>query len=155
MQGMLLCLKREIRLVFILGNIFEVTSTEGSQILDITPEAFRQRLSRGRKQIREFMFRKCSLVNPANPCYCEKQVAHDIKIRLINPKNLFFTNHPCHARQNDAAVDAVGSHDHPASRRARRRSPDRNERNQDTGLLAEYLPEVSRPGNLQNSISSI
>ncbi len=104
MQGMLLCLKREVRLVFILGDIFEVTSTEGSQILDITPEAFRQRLSRGRKQIREFMFRKCSLVNPANPCYCEKQVTHDIKIRLIDPENLFFTNHPCHARQNDAAV---------------------------------------------------
>jgi RNA polymerase sigma factor (sigma-70 family) len=50
-QGILLCLSRELRLVFILGVVFEVTSVEGSQILDITPEAFRQRLSRGRKQV--------------------------------------------------------------------------------------------------------
>ena len=104
MQGMLLCLKREIRLVFILGDIFEVTSTEGSQILDITPEAFRQRLSRGRKQIRGFMVKKCSLVNPANPCHCAQQVAHDIKIRLIDPENLLFANRPCHARQNGTAI---------------------------------------------------
>jgi len=47
LQGMLLCLSREIRLVFILGVVFEVTSHEGAHILDITPEAFRQRLSRG------------------------------------------------------------------------------------------------------------
>ena len=67
LQGMLLCLSREIRLAFILGVVFEVTSDEGSQILSIKPEAFRQRLSRGRKQIQDFMTKKCSLVNPGNP----------------------------------------------------------------------------------------
>jgi hypothetical protein len=45
-QGMLLCLDRDHRLAYILWAIFEVTSEEGSDILNITPAAFRKRLSR-------------------------------------------------------------------------------------------------------------
>jgi RNA polymerase sigma factor (sigma-70 family) len=103
LQGMLLCLSREIRLVFILGVVFEVTSVEGSQILSITPEVFRQRLSRGRKQIQDFMTKKCSLVNPGNPCACAKLIPHEIKIKLLDPENLRFANHRCYARGNVSA----------------------------------------------------
>ena len=104
LQGMLLCLSREIRLAFILGLVFEVTSVEGSRILNITEETFRQRLSRGRKQIQEFMTRKCSLVNPENPCACAKLVPHEIKIKMLDPKNLRFASHRCHARKTGVAV---------------------------------------------------
>ena len=104
LQGMLLCLSREIRLAFILGVVFEVTSVEGSRILNITEESFRQRLSRGRKQIQEFMTRKCSLVNPENPCACAKLIPHEIEIKMLDPKNLRFASHRCHARKSGAAV---------------------------------------------------
>jgi len=99
----LLCLSRELRLVFILGVVFEVTSSEGGQILDITPEAFRQRLSRGRREIQNFMTKKCSLVNPENPCACAKLIPHEIKIKLLDPQNLRFANHRCYGRWNDSA----------------------------------------------------
>jgi RNA polymerase sigma factor (sigma-70 family) len=98
LQGMLLCLSREIRLVFILGVVFEVTSHEGAHILDITPQAFRQRLSRGRKQIENFMTKKCSLVHPENPCACARLVPFEIKIKLLDPENLRFVSHRCYAR---------------------------------------------------------
>ena len=101
LQGMLLCLSREIRLAFILGVVFEVTSLEGSHILNITQETFRQRLSRGRKQIQQFMTRQCSLVNPENPCFCAKLIPHEIKIKMLDPENLRFANHRCHARETD------------------------------------------------------
>jgi RNA polymerase sigma factor (sigma-70 family) len=104
LQGMLLCLSREIRLAFILGVVFEVTSVEGAAILNITQETFRQRLSRGRKQIQEFMTRKCSLVNPENPCACAKLIPHEIKIKMLEPKNLRFASHRCRARETDTAV---------------------------------------------------
>jgi len=104
LQGMLICLSREIRLAFILGVVFEVTSVEGAAILNITQETFRQRLSRGRKQIQEFMTRKCSLVNPENPCACAKLIPHEIKIKMLDPKNLRFASHRCHARETDVAV---------------------------------------------------
>jgi len=48
MHGFLLCLDRELRITYILGEIFEVNSREGAEILTITPEAFRKRLSRAR-----------------------------------------------------------------------------------------------------------
>ncbi|MEJ2724691.1 MAG: hypothetical protein P8175_08605, partial [Deltaproteobacteria bacterium] len=101
-QGMLLCLSREVRLVFILGVVFDVTSHEGAYILDITPEAFRQRLSRGRKQIRNFMTKKCSLLHPENPCTCAKLIPFEIKIKFLDPENLRFANHRCYARWDDS-----------------------------------------------------
>jgi len=105
LQGMLICMNREIRLAFILGEIFEVTGTEGARILDITPEAFRQRLSRGRRELKEFMEEKCSLVNPDNECHCEKQIPCDIKRGFIDPKNLLFAQHPCRAKQSEEVMN--------------------------------------------------
>src|ERR1700736_2276444 len=42
--GMLLCLDREQRLIYILGEIFEVTDVVGGELLEISRENFRQRL---------------------------------------------------------------------------------------------------------------
>ena len=70
MQTMLACLDKEMRIAFILGDIFGATSKEGAYILDITPETFRKRLSRGRRRLHEFMMRHCGLVNENNKCRC-------------------------------------------------------------------------------------
>ena len=105
MQALLLCLSREVRMVFILGVVFETTGIEGGEILDITPESFRQRLSRGRKQISDFLTTKCSLVNPKNPCHCEKILSFDIEeARVIDPENLLFADHSCHAKKTGQAI---------------------------------------------------
>lgn len=42
MTGMLLCLNRDQRLVYILGEIFEVDSKTGAELLDISSDNFRQ-----------------------------------------------------------------------------------------------------------------
>lgn len=108
MQGLLLCLSREIRMAFILGVVFQTTGIEGGEILDITPESFRQRLSRGRKQVSDFMATKFSLVNPKNPCHCERILLYDIeKTRVIDPKNLLFADHPCHAKKNGQVMNRL------------------------------------------------
>lgn len=104
LQGMMLCLSREIRLAFILGVVFGVTGAEGGRILDIPQATFRQRLSRGRKQIKDFMARKCALVNPGNPCACARMIPHELKIKMLDPKNLRFVTHRCHARGSDLAA---------------------------------------------------
>src|SRR5215471_20640689 len=44
--GMLLCLSREQRLVYILGEIFGVTDVVGAELLEISRDNFRQKLSR-------------------------------------------------------------------------------------------------------------
>jgi RNA polymerase sigma factor (sigma-70 family) len=102
---MLLCLTREHRLAVILGELCKVDSVEGGKIMGLTPAAFRQRLSRGRKQLLHHMAKDCSLVNPANPCHCEKLAAYHVKKRHIDPQNLLFVTHPCRARRkNDTEI---------------------------------------------------
>ena len=51
LQGLLLCLDREHRLAFLLADVFGVSGEQGAAILDITPAAFRKRLSRARETL--------------------------------------------------------------------------------------------------------
>ncbi len=73
MQTVLACLDKKTRVIYILGDIFGVTGKEGAYILETSPEAFRKRLSRGRKDIGEFMRKHCGLINEKNTCRCHKQ----------------------------------------------------------------------------------
>src|SRR5712664_3784811 len=89
-SGMLLCLDREQRLTFILGAIFGVSDTVAAEVLEITPDNFRQRLARARRDLRNFMNDKCGLVNHANPCRCAKKTRGFIQAGYVDPQNLLF-----------------------------------------------------------------
>jgi RNA polymerase sigma factor (sigma-70 family) len=104
---LLLCLKREVRLAVILGEIFGVKSAEGAKILGLTPAAFRQRLSRGKKQLMDFLVKRCGLVDPKNPCHCKTLAALHVKKRHIDPKNMLFATHPRHPRRDGHAEDLL------------------------------------------------
>lgn len=86
LQAVLTCLEKKFRIVVILAEIFGVTSAEGAYILDMTPEAFRKRLSRGRERIHHFMMRHCGLVNKDNACRCEKKAGRDLHCGLMDPQ---------------------------------------------------------------------
>lgn len=88
--GMLICLNRSRRLIFILGSIFGVDDKVGSEILNISRENFRQKLSRGRRQIINFMSERCSLIDNKNSCRCEYKTGTLIDMGLIDPDNLMF-----------------------------------------------------------------
>ena len=90
--GMLLCLNREQRLVYILGGIFGVSDTVGAELLDTSRENFRQRLSRARRELHNFMDAKCGLVNAANPCRCAKKTRAFMKAGLIDANRLLFAD---------------------------------------------------------------
>jgi len=89
-SGMLLCLDREQRLAYILGAIFAVSDTVAAEVLEITPENFRQRLVRARRDLRNFMNDKCGLVNQANPCRCARKTRGFIQAGHVDPDNLLF-----------------------------------------------------------------
>lgn len=93
MSGMLLCLTREQRMIFILGEIFNVPHTLASQILDISPENYRVRLTRARKDLYQFMDKKCGLINKQNPCRCPKKTKGFIKEGWVDPESLKFNTH--------------------------------------------------------------
>ncbi|MEQ9402431.1 MAG: RNA polymerase sigma factor [Cyclobacteriaceae bacterium] len=90
MSGMLLCFTREQRLVYILGELFNADHTIGSEILGISKQNFRVRLSRARKDLLQFMSNKCGLVKKENPCRCYKKVTTMIDNKRIDSKKLLF-----------------------------------------------------------------
>jgi RNA polymerase sigma factor (sigma-70 family) len=104
---LLLCLKREVRLAVILGEIFGVKSAEGARILGLTPAAYRQRLSRGKKQLMDFLVTECSLVDPRNPCRCRTLAALHLKKGHIDPKNLYFATHACRPQLQSRSEDLL------------------------------------------------
>ena len=61
---MLLCLDRDDRLAYILGEVFEIDSVQAATIVRISPAAFRKRLERSRRRVVEFMEGHCGIVNP-------------------------------------------------------------------------------------------
>jgi RNA polymerase sigma factor (sigma-70 family) len=89
-SGMLLCLDREQRLAYILGAILGVSDAVAAEVLEITPDNFRQRLARARRDLRNFMNDKCGLVNPANSCRCAKKTRGFIQAGHVDPENLLF-----------------------------------------------------------------
>lgn len=90
MTGMLLCLDREQRLVYILGVVFGVKDKVGAEILEISRDNFRQKLSRARKDVANFMTNKCGLIDKNNPCRCDKKTRALIECGYVNPKKLLF-----------------------------------------------------------------
>ena len=73
-QSILMALDREQRLIYVLDTVFDLSSKDAAGVVGITPEAYRQRLSRIRARMDAFMGRTCSLANPDAACSCERQL---------------------------------------------------------------------------------
>lgn len=87
-HGMLLHLDRPHRLALILGEILELGSEEGAEILGITPDAFRKRLSRARGKLDEFLAGHCGLVERRCACRCAKLVGPAVELGIVNAQRL-------------------------------------------------------------------
>lgn len=73
MSGMLMCLTREQRLLYLLGDVFNIDHNIGAEIFGLSKDNYRQKLSRTRREFHAFMNRQCGLVKLDNPCRCSKK----------------------------------------------------------------------------------
>lgn len=87
---MLQCLDTESRCIFILGTMFKVDSRIAGDILGITPEAYRQRLSRIRSKVADFLKEYCGEYGQGK-CRCANRVNYAIQNHRISPAQLDFT----------------------------------------------------------------
>jgi RNA polymerase sigma factor (sigma-70 family) len=88
--GMLLCLDREQRIAFVLGEIFQLPDAAGAEVLGIGRDNFRQRLARARGQLRAFLQGNCGLADPRNGCRCARKMQGFIRAGLVDPTSLRF-----------------------------------------------------------------
>lgn len=103
--GMLLCLDRKQRLIFTLGEIFSVSDSVGSELMEMSADNFRQCLARARRDLEQFLQGQCGLVNPNNPCRCAKKTRGFIEAGHVDPKHLQFV--PLRVRRIAEVADGV------------------------------------------------
>lgn len=84
-MAMLLCLTMELRLAYVLGDIFELDHGEASEILELTPAAYRKRLSRARGEVMAFTSRHCGLVGETAKCRCPRRLPAAVASGRIVP----------------------------------------------------------------------
>jgi RNA polymerase sigma factor (sigma-70 family) len=90
--GLLLCLDREQRIIYILGEIFGVTDGVGAELLEISRENFRQKLARARRDLHSFLHGRCGLIDDANPCRCARKTQGFVKAGYVDPQKLLFAS---------------------------------------------------------------
>lgn len=97
--ALLLCLDRDHRLAYILGEIMELDHNEAAEILETSPTTYRRRLSRARTDITSFMLSRCGLIDSANACRCRRRVGRAIDLGRVDPSKLLFASSLEQAKQ--------------------------------------------------------
>lgn len=87
---LLQCLDTESRCIFILGTMFKLDSRIAGEILEMIPAAYRQKLSRTRKKVSQFLKEYCGAYGHGN-CCCESRIDYAILTQRLNPQNLEYT----------------------------------------------------------------
>jgi hypothetical protein len=87
---MLLCLNKEQRLIYIIGDVFGADHTVGSELMEMSKANYRMKLSKARKDLYHFMQHKCGLIDKANPCRCHKKVTIALESGIVDAKNLLY-----------------------------------------------------------------
>lgn len=106
LSGMLLCLTKEQRMIYIIGDIFRADHNIGSEIMEISKDNYRMKLSKARKDLYNFMQNKCGLVNKENPCRCHKKVTFASENGMVDARNLLFNRKEFSTFKNELEADA-------------------------------------------------
>ena len=107
-QAMLLCLDRDERIAYILGDVFELQSDDAGEVLGIEPATYRKRLSRARTRVRGFMEEHCGLVGAKAPCSCVRRVVPALARGRIDEEHLLFAGRGPAAPRRLPILEAVG-----------------------------------------------
>jgi RNA polymerase sigma factor (sigma-70 family) len=120
-QGMLLCLDREHRMAYVLGDVLRFPGDEAAALCGIEPAAFRKRLQRARRRLQAFMRGHCGLVDPANACRCRRRVGAAIAQGRVDPDRLLFARRVGELERDMRAFTDAGAlfRSHPELREGR------------------------------------
>jgi hypothetical protein len=105
---MLLSLDRELRIAYLLGEIFGLAGDEAAEVLEIEPAAYRKRLSRARHKLYAFVKGWCGVYASGNPCRCARQVDAAVDRGIVARDDLYLIRHPARPpRHVERAADEV------------------------------------------------
>ncbi|MEL6918421.1 MAG: RNA polymerase sigma factor [Bacteroidota bacterium] len=88
--GMLMCLNREQRLIYIIGDVFGADHRLGAELFNISPANFRVKLYRAKSDLLNYVSKKCGLVDANNPCRCNKKAKIMVEKGYVDPNKFRF-----------------------------------------------------------------
>lgn len=94
--AMLMCLSRDQRLLYIIGEIFGADHTVGAELFGLTPGNYRVRLHRAKADLLSYVSGKCGLLNPQNPCRCPMKARALVRQGIVDAEHMLFTRHFTH-----------------------------------------------------------
>jgi RNA polymerase sigma factor (sigma-70 family) len=99
------------RVALLLHDLFDFSYKDMAYLLDTSEDVIRSRLSRARAGLRRYFEKRCSWINPQNPCKCEKRVGYVLnKYPSLRQKLSKRTNRPEYnqmiAKQIDKKIDS-------------------------------------------------
>jgi RNA polymerase sigma factor (sigma-70 family) len=136
-QNMLMTLDREHRLAYVLDTVFALPGKEAAEVAGVTPEAYRQRLSRAHAKLNPFAQATCGLANVDTACRCERQLPATRHLRSTGRSSL--------------SVIAI----HRAERDEAERHFDALVRMSDAAALFRAHPEYQAPETLRGAIRAV
>jgi len=89
-QAMLLCLDREQRISYLLGEVSSLNEEAAGYILDVSPHVFCEKLQRARDRVASFMHGHCGLLNPDRPCRCSQRLGRALQTGRVDRRQLLF-----------------------------------------------------------------
>lgn len=87
---MLQCLDPESRSIYILGTMFHIDSRLGGEILGMTSENYRQKLSRIRRKMGDFLSSYCGL-SKTGSCDCKIRIGYAVQQKRLDPNRLEYS----------------------------------------------------------------
>lgn len=104
-MAMLLCLDKHHRMAYILGEILEFDQAEAIEVLDISKNSYRKRLSRARKEVIAFTSKSCGLASKNAQCRCSKRLPQALNLgRIPTQPNLLFNDAPTYKQIRNEAL---------------------------------------------------
>ena len=71
--------------MFILGDVLALNGEQAAEIVGVTHDVYRKRLSRVRGRIRDAVTRHCGIVNPSAACRCQRRVDVAVRTGRVQP----------------------------------------------------------------------
>ena len=79
--------------MFVLGDVLALSGHEAADMLGVSHDVSRKRLSRVRSQIQHAVSHHCGLINPEAPCRCSRRVDVAVRSGRVQPEQLRFVDH--------------------------------------------------------------
>ena len=114
--AMLMCLTREQRLLYVIGDVFGADHQLGAQLFDISPGNYRVKLHRAKADLLSYVSGRCGLVDAKNPCRCPKKTRQFIRQGIVDKDDLRFNTDFTHkinqvvTHQTEEVCDEVQLH---------------------------------------------